>query len=355
MGLIFSNSNRGKPLTAEETAMGQTIAEALALATDIPLSDIIDVLNNLSEAELAKLFDAISIAPSAPALESQILSSVQDGGVGAVHSLRSFAPALALGALGVKPITVDPTILANMDFKNIANLKIGADAKAGFNLKFDRTNPNSLAFAQARAGQLITSIDGYTQVAIRDIITNGFAQQVAIPALAAQIKNVIGLHPQWAQAVVNYQQNQVKSLLDAGLGDVAARSKAQDMTTKYADNLRGARATMIARTEVQIAQNQGRYDGWQQANDAGIIDATSTKTWIVAKDERTCPDCMELDGETVGWEDDFSSGETMPPLHPNCRCTAVINPPDRGTGDNFPADYANQDSYNADNVDMQDA
>jgi len=52
--------------------------------------------------------------------------------------------------------------------------------------------------------------------------------------------------------------------------------------------------------------------------------------WIIAQDERTCDICSELDGEIVPWDGTFSSGDETPGrVHPNCRCTMVIIPPER--------------------------
>jgi SPP1 gp7 family putative phage head morphogenesis protein len=87
---------------------------------------------------------------------------------------------------------------------------------------------------------------------------------------------------------------------------------------------------MIARTEIQIAQNEGRQEGWNQAAEQGYVDVEAQKMWVIAEDERTCDICVELDGEIVPWNETFSSGhETPGRVHPNCRCTMVIIPPDR--------------------------
>jgi SPP1 gp7 family putative phage head morphogenesis protein len=84
------------------------------------------------------------------------------------------------------------------------------------------------------------------------------------------------------------------------------------------------RARTIARTEVIRASNMARLDGWKQS---GIV---KRKEWLTAFDDRTCPSCVDLDGQTISIEKQFkgSVGEEevfmqMPPAHPNCRCTAV--------------------------------
>lgn len=79
-----------------------------------------------------------------------------------------------------------------------------------------------------------------------------------------------------------------------------------------------ARAEMIARTESMDAANEGLAQGWSQAVEEGLLTGDEQKTWIAAEDP--CPECEEVDGETVPMDEDFSVGDD-PPLHPNCRCT----------------------------------
>jgi SPP1 gp7 family putative phage head morphogenesis protein len=79
-----------------------------------------------------------------------------------------------------------------------------------------------------------------------------------------------------------------------------------------------ARAEMIARTESMDAANEGLTQGWDQAVEEGLLTGDEQKTWIAAEDP--CPECEEVDGETVPMDEDFSVGDD-PPLHPNCRCT----------------------------------
>ena len=75
-----------------------------------------------------------------------------------------------------------------------------------------------------------------------------------------------------------------------------------------------ARADMIARTETARADVEGNIAGWKEA---GIQE----KQWLIA--DACCDECAEIDGEIVGINEDFSSGDSGPPLHPNCRCTVI--------------------------------
>lgn len=73
------------------------------------------------------------------------------------------------------------------------------------------------------------------------------------------------------------------------------------------------RAEMIARTETVRAYNQGITVFGQESNATG-------KIWELSS--APCEICQENDsgGEPIPFEDDYPSGDSEPPAHPNCRC-----------------------------------
>ena len=331
MAFVFRGGATGTPLTPDEIALARTLSQALKKASQVDLQAISETLTSLTPVELERLLNSITVSRYSANIQNSILNSVHVGGVHALDALRSLAPNLLLDAFDTSAGIPIPNSLANMNFTKLPAIPLGVAPKTTFNLIFNRTNPLSLKYAETRSADLVTSIDEFTRASIRNIVTKGFAQQIDVRTIAGQIRNVIGLHPRWADAVVNLQKRETERLLKSGLNDVTARAKALESASRYAERLKDARATMIARTEVMYANNQGRYEGWLQASDAGYIDQSSTKSWVIADDERTCETCRELNGETVPWEDNFSNDRLMPPAHPNCRCVAQMNPPKRGT------------------------
>jgi SPP1 gp7 family putative phage head morphogenesis protein len=331
MGIRFNRGGEPKvPLTAEEQMMARALFDAIRKATNkISVQELSRIISQLDPDTLQRLLRQISLTGDSASFQRALMESINVGGVDAIQQISRIAPALALPAFMPSKVQVlNPESLANMDFTKVPRWASHAPEKIKFNLSFNKTNPNSLAFAQRRAAELIKSIDEATQVAVRNIITDAFANQVSPQITALRIKNVIGLHPQWAKAVVELEKRETARLIKAGLPQDKATKAAQNSAAAYADRLKLSRATTIARTEIQIAQNQGRYEGWKQASEAGYIDPASTKTWITAIDERTCDICAPLNGETVGWLGIFSIGLEAPIAHPNCRCTMVINPPE---------------------------
>lgn len=89
-----------------------------------------------------------------------------------------------------------------------------------------------------------------------------------------------------------------------------------------------ASAVRAARTAVTGAQNGGRMDSYKAASDMGI---KVRKRWVATKDGRTRHSHQKLDGQTMEWNEPFTSelGKIRYPGDPqakpanvyNCRCT----------------------------------
>jgi SPP1 gp7 family putative phage head morphogenesis protein len=333
MPFRFAKAERPRriPLTPEEQALARTLYQSIQRATDkISLRQLESLLRNLDPEVLNRLLNAITIANQSK-IQDSLLNSIDIGGNEAIKQIQEIAPKLALPAFTPDKVKItNPRSMANMEFTKLPAWAQSKPPKVEFKMSFNKTNPNSLAFARRRAGELITSIDTLTRESIRRAIIDAFNEQLDYRATARRIKNVVGLHPRWADAVTKFEKDEFARLLKRGLKEEVARSQAMDRASRYSDSLKSKRATMIARTEIQIAQNEGRQEGWNQAAEQGYVDVESQKMWIIAQDERTCDICSELDGEIVPWDGTFSSGDETPGrVHPNCRCTMVIIPPER--------------------------
>lgn len=186
--------------------------------------------------------------------------------------------------------------------------------------RFDITDHRATEYAINRSASLVRAIDNETRSNITRIVGRAFTDNLDIPDTARAIREVVGLTPQWANAVYNFQ---------AGLIDKGADADYIDkMVGRYSEHLVNVRSETIARTEVLEASNEGRAQGWGQAAEHGLFNAAvATKEWS-AGGLRTCDTCAALDGTEVamqdGWEVD---GEVidMPPAHPRCRCVALLH------------------------------
>ena len=76
------------------------------------------------------------------------------------------------------------------------------------------------------------------------------------------------------------------------------------------------RAELMARTLTIWSYNEGAQESYK---DAGVTE----NEWLVTEDDALCDECAELDGEKRPLGEDFGTGVTHPPLHPNCRCALL--------------------------------
>ena len=199
---------------------------------------------------------------------------------------------------------------------------------------FKFVNQKAADYARLRSAQLVTSISDSNRLAIRQVISTAFTGTRTVDQTARSLRDIVGLHPRWARAVQTFKETNTTRLIRDGMSTESAALKADEMTQKYRKKLIRRRAEMIARTEIQQAQNFGREASWQASDRAGLIDPRAEKEWRTAPQGSRygppCDECTELSGKRVPWNASFSNGYSMPPAHPHCRCTAVLVPPTRG-------------------------
>ena len=116
--------------------------------------------------------------------------------------------------------------------------------------------------------------------------------------------------------------NDLKQELERGIinGEGVTKLKARVETVfDVGEN----RAEMIARTETNRAENQGKLLSMKETG------LNYEKKWITHEDDRTSPICQRLDGQTIGLDDLFKDPGSAwegqaPPSHVNCRSTIVF-------------------------------
>ena len=127
---------------------------------------------------------------------------------------------------------------------------------------------------------------------------------------------------------LKYGQRQIKKSVTSGILQGNSVGKiATDLQARVSEMNR-ASAVRAARTAITSAQNGGRMDSYKAASDMGI---KVRKRWVATKDGRTRHAHQKLDGQTVEWDESFTSelGKIRFPGDPrakpanvyNCRCT----------------------------------
>ena len=252
-------------------------------------------------------------------------------------------------------------------------------------------------YARTRSGQIFTTISADVQQNIETILVQGFTEARTIstgqtlyglnqqetarrifgllqtvaptPITGADYASKVvpytnGLFPRWALAVDrsmnSYALKQSKQRLKQ-FGNYSELTPTQQQRyqriardilsrtekhgKRYGDQLRRARARMIARTETSFARNAGHLQVMQEAQASGLTGPNSKKVWVTGGFD-VCDICVPLNGQKVLINQNFSwqgGGGATPPAHPNCRCTirnepAYVNPPTLIEGSNTMAD-----------------
>ncbi len=114
--------------------------------------------------------------------------------------------------------------------------------------------------------------------------------------------------------------NKLKAELERGIINGESIPKLKERVKKVFD-VGENRAEMIARTETNRAENNGKL----LAMKASGLDYN--KKWVAILDDRTSEICKNLNSQTIGLDEDFDykkwSGQA-PPSHVNCRSTLVF-------------------------------
>lgn len=112
-------------------------------------------------------------------------------------------------------------------------------------------------------------------------------------------------------------QKKLAKTLAEGIADGEGVGELTERVSKVYKGYPDYRSELIARTETTAANNEGFIEGYRQSGVA------THKEWIATIDDRTRHEHVELNGDIVKLDKEFSNGLQFP-QEPNCRC--VIAP-----------------------------
>ena len=143
-------------------------------------------------------------------------------------------------------------------------------------------------------------------------------------------------NPNPVYSIQETTRDRVRAVIADGLannhtiGEIAAQI--ETVTEDGLNPFTEARADLISRTEVSLANEQGKIEGLRAITEYTTRDGNPLifkKSWIVAPDEKVCQVCMaNADQGPIDLDEDFESGDDSPPGHPNCRCVLVAEDTD---------------------------
>ena len=218
--------------------------------------------------------------------------------------------------------------------------------KVSVDISFNLMSKEAQQWLETYDFKLIKDVSDSAIESIRQTILRAFQEGGHPYEQAREIRDAIGLTARQEAAVANFENalSDPKTISDAlsrslrdGRYDPtlvrAARnqtplSQAQidKMTERYRERYINYRAQTVARTESIRASNAGQREVWRQADEQGLFKGRDVqRVWIVSGDDRSCPDCLALDGQTAGLDEEFDDGVMAPPdPHPDCRCTTAL-------------------------------
>jgi len=118
------------------------------------------------------------------------------------------------------------------------------------------------------------------------------------------------------RGVTDAMASDMNRILASGLAEGRPPEEIARTMTNIIGSLARSRASTIARTEIIYAHAEGQLDAFSRL---GISRLGIKAEWSTAGDDRVCPLCLPLEGQT--FEIDEARG--MIPLHPNCRCSWI--------------------------------
>lgn len=177
-------------------------------------------------------------------------------------------------------------------------------------------------FVRLKALERAVDLGKKEDAKIRSILTRGLETGAHPSSMVDEIFETVGLTDKQAARVAN--------MVTLARSQGATADVVSGLRQNAAERIRMQRARAIARTESNEALATGIQATWRQAAEQGVMPQDSKKQWTAMRDERMSELCEDLDNQTVGLNETFSSDVEPgfdgpgPPAHVNCRCTLTL-------------------------------
>lgn len=224
-----------------------------------------------------------------------------------------------------------------------SNNPLAADLGVGFNT----ADYYVREWMTTRSGMMVTACLDEQKEAIRYIISEAKSNLWTPAETARYIRPVIGLTRPQAEANQRYYEAVKAKTREEHprMSNEAVEKKARQAAGRYAAKQQRTRAETIARTEIATAYNEGNDQYVRQAMSMGLL-PTMRKVWATAKDGHVCGACEDLEGVSLGMDEEFKTtvgkriqrevSSLLPPLHPRCKCVVMYEEVKGDPGINHP-------------------
>ena len=198
----------------------------------------------------------------------------------------------------------------------------------GFEGRFDYTDPRSTIYAQQQSANLVTNMTTQMQEVVRTVIGRAFSERMTVWDTARELRSVINLTARQEVTLGKFVEMNRARLMEEGLTGRKLEQRLNELVERQYKRMISQRSKVIARNEILVAENNGRFLGFEQSIEDGWSSPLSVKRWSTSTDERTCSICMPMNGASVQWNQSFPNGVYNPPAHIMCRCSISLLEPD---------------------------
>lgn len=210
-------------------------------------------------------------------------------------------------------------------------------------IAFDHLSPRVVEAVRFLESDAINRLKGDVKEITRAYIENGLRDGTSPKAVARQLRSVIGMAPNQARAVDNFEimlrsgngEALTRSLRDRRFdntitkafadGKRLSESQIETMTGAYKRKMIAYNANVNASTHTRDAYKLGQKLSWEDADQKGVIPEgfQAVKTWIhLDGQDDPRPHHEAMNGETVPVGENYSNGDSYAgegdPWHCHC-------------------------------------
>ncbi len=123
------------------------------------------------------------------------------------------------------------------------------------------------------------------------------------------------------RGITDATAQQISRVVTQGLATGQGPREMARELTRVVDTIGRNRSLVLARTETIRAHQEATLNRFEQG---GVDRVVGLAEFATAGDDRVCPDCQELEGQTFT----LDAARGIIPVHPNCRCVwlPVVRP-----------------------------
>ncbi len=223
------------------------------------------------------------------------------------------------------------SVVATAFKSNVNALPKGGKIDGTVGVIFDHLNPRVIDALRTLETRVISGMTDAARETVRDTLARGLSAQQTPTRIARDLRSVVGLAPNQADAVANF-----RGLLESGDREALTRalrdqrfdrtlekalgangtglstSQIDTMVNAYQRRFVAYNAETIAVTAVQDAYKIAARESWLSAIDRGIVDGDRLmKEWIhLDGQQNPRPEHEAMNGQVVGIDEPYSNGDT---------------------------------------------